>query len=291
MFGYVRPARPELKVREWEAYQAAYCGLCHTIGRRYGLYPRFFLNYDFVFLAMLLSPNEDKPAVERRRCFACPHRKKCVLTENEGLNIAADESVILVYHQLRDTVRDSRFWKATAARLLSVLMKPAYLKAVGLRPEFDLAVRENLKHLSELEEERCPSLDWSADTFARLLQAAAPKTGVLSRDRAMDQLLYHVGRWIYLVDAWDDLEKDRAEGVYNPLPLRWPDGPEGHWEEMRRTLDGSLDLAVSAYHLLEFGCWSPILKNILCTGLPTIQAAVFHGVWKNKNKNTAGDDL
>lgn len=291
MFGYVRPAKPELKIREWEAYQAVYCGLCHTLGRRYGLYPRFFLNYDFVFLAMLLSPTVDKPATEERRCFACPYKKKCVLTENEGLDIAADESVILVYHQFRDTVRDSGFWKRTAARLLSALMKPYYRKAAGYRPDFDRAVRENLDRLAELEAENCPSLDQPADTFARLLQAAAPRTGEALRDRAMDQLLYHVGRWIYLVDTWDDLEKDREGGQYNPLPLRWPDGPKEHEAEMRRTLEGSLDLAVSAYNLMELGCWSPILGNILCIGLPAIEEAVFRGLWKKKNKNTAGDDL
>ena len=291
MFGYVRPARPELKVREWEAYQAAYCGLCHTLGRRYGFYPRLFLNYDFVFLAMLLSPDEDRPVTEGRRCVACPYKKKRVLTENEGLDIAADESVILVYHQLRDTVRDSGFWKGTAARFLSFLMKPAYRKAAAYRPEFDWAVRENLARLAELEGEKCPTLDQPADTFARLLQAAAPKTGDSLRDRAMDQLLYHVGRWIYLVDTWDDLEEDREEGQYNPLPLRWPDGPERHEAEMRRTLEGSLDLAISAYNLMDLGCWGPILGNILCIGLPAIEEAVFRGIWKKKNKNTAGDDV
>lgn len=291
MFGYVRPARPELKVREWEAYQSVYCGLCHTLGRRYGFYPRLFLNYDFVFLAMLLSPPEDRPSTEGRRCIACPHKKKCVLSENEGMDVAADESVILIYHQLRDAAADGGFWKGLAARFLSLLMRPAYRKAAGWRPDFDRVVRENLERLARLERSGCPTLDEPADTFALLLKAAAPPTGDDMRDRAMDQLLYHVGRWIYLVDARDDLEKDRKEGQYNPLPLRWPDGPEKHEAELRRTLEGSLDLAISAYNLMEFGCWSPILGNILCIGLPAVEEAVFRGLWKKKHKNTAGDDV
>lgn len=291
MFGYVRPARPELKVREWEAYQSVYCGLCHTLGRRYGFYPRLFLNYDFVFLAMLLSPPEDRPAKEERRCIACPHKKKCILSENEGMDIAADESVILIYHQLRDEAADGSAWKGMAGRLLSFLMRPAYRKAARLRPEFDRVVREQLERLAELERSGCSSMDQAADTFALLLKAAAPSTGDALRDRAMDQLLYHVGRWIYLVDARDDLEKDREEGQYNPLPLRWPDGPEQHEVELRRTLEGSLDLAISAYNLMEFGCWGPILGNILCIGLPAVEEAVFRGLWKKKHKNTAGDDV
>ena len=30
MFGYVRPNRDELKVRELRDYEALYCGLCHA---------------------------------------------------------------------------------------------------------------------------------------------------------------------------------------------------------------------------------------------------------------------
>lgn len=289
MFGYVRPARPELKVREWEAYNAAYCGLCHTLGRRYGFFPRLFLNYDFVFLAMLLSPAAEAPDTEGRRCLACPHRKKCVLKGDEGLDTAADESVILTYHQLRDAVADSGFWKGLTARLLAALLRPAYRKAAAYRPDFDAQVRENLSRLAHLERAGCATLDEPADTFALLLRCAAPETGDRARDRAMGQLLYHVGRWIYLLDAWDDLERDRAQGNYNPVLLRWPEGPEKHRQEMRRTLDGSLDLAVSAYNLMEFGCWEPVLGNILCIGLPAVEEAVFRGIWKKKNKNTAGD--
>lgn len=291
MFGYVRPARAELKVREWEAYQSAYCGLCHTLGRRYGLYPRLLLNYDFVFLAMLLSPPADPPATEGRRCVAYPHKKRCVLSGHEGMDVAADESVILIYHQLRDGVADGGFWRGMGARFLAFLMRASYRKAIQYRPDFDRVVRESLERLAGLERSGCSTLDEPADTFALLLKAAAPPTGDVARDRAMGQLLYHVGRWIYLVDAWDDLERDRKEGNYNPLPLRWPDGPEQHKEELRRTLEGSLDLAISAYNLMEFGCWGPILGNILCIGLPSVEEAVFRGLWRKKQKKTTGDDV
>jgi len=91
------------------------------------------------------------------------------------------------------------------------------------------------------------------------------------------------------VDAKDDLTEDLQEGRYNPLPLRWPDGPEKHEQELRHTLEGSLDLAISAYNLMDFGCWGPILGNILCIGLPIVEEAVFRGMWKKKNKSTAGE--
>lgn len=289
MFGYVRPARGELKVREWEEYNAAYCGLCHALGRRYGFFPRLFLNYDFTFLAMLLAQPAQRPKTEGRRCIACPHKKKCVLVSEPGLDIAADESVILTYHQLRDKVDDSGFWKGLAARILAFLLRPAYRKAAAYRPDFDRVVVASLERLHTLEQAACPTLDEPADTFAVLLRAAAPDTGDPHRDRAMGQLLYHVGRWIYLLDAWDDWEEDRVKGSYNPLPLRFPDGVAAHRAEIRATLDRSVDMAISAYNLMDFGCWEPILGNILCIGLPAVEEAVFRGIWNKKNKETAGD--
>ncbi len=280
MFGYVRPAKGELKVREWEQYNAAYCGLCHTLGRRYGFFSRMFLNYDFTFLAMLLATPAERPDTEGRSCIACPYKKKSVLRPEPGVDIAADESVILTYHQLRDKVADSGFWKGLAARTLAFFLRPAYRKAATCRPDFNRITIESLERLHELERAGCPTLDEPADTFAVLLRAAAPKTGDEVRDRAMEQLLYHVGRWIYILDAWDDCEEDEKQGSYNPLFLRFSDGPKAHEAEVRATLDRSLDMAVSAYHLLNFGCWEPILGNILYIGLPAVEEAVFRGIWK-----------
>ncbi|MEG1857222.1 MAG: DUF5685 family protein [Pseudoflavonifractor sp.] len=279
MFGYVRPYREELKVRQLEEYQALYCGLCHTMGHRHGLVARMFLNYDFVFLAMLLAPKEDRPATEYRRCIACPHRKKCVCTVNAGLAAAADESVILSYWKLRDTVEDGGFWKGTLARCLSLLLRRGYRKAAAYRPEFDAEVRSALDELHRLEAERSPSLDRTADTFARILQAAAPSTNDVVRDRATGQLLYHVGRWIYLVDAWDDLAEDLKSGSYNPVRARFEGQEEGEREYMRTTLHHSLNLAVSAFGLVDFGSWGGVISNILYFGLPAVEELVFRGEW------------
>ena len=272
MFGYVRPNRDELKVRQLRDYEALYCGLCSSLGRRHGFFARFFLNYDFTFLAMLLDGG--RPETERRRCPArlwC-RKKTCAIAG--GVDAAADAGTILSYWKLRDTVADGTFWARTAARLLSVLLRRGYR-----------TVRDCLEELQALERENCPSLDRTADTFARLLAGAAPASGDAARDRALGQLLYHVGRWIYLVDAWDDLADDRRTGSYNPISARFGGETEANRDYLRTTLRHSLNLARSAAALLELGHWRETVENILFLGLPMVEELVFTGRWKAVNQH------
>ena len=172
------------------------------------------------------------------------------------------------------------------ARLLSLLLRRAYRKAAARQPRFAEETVQCLEELRRLEEEACPSLDRTADTFARMLRAAAPATGDPGRDRSVGELLYHVGRWVYLVDAWDDLKEDRACGRYNPVERRWDSEPERHQEEMRTTLRHSLNLAVSACNLTDFGPWNGIILNVLYLGLPMVEEAVFTGQWEKIKKQT-----
>ena len=282
MFGYVRPVRDELKCRDFDLYRAVYCGLCRAMRRRYGLLAPMFLNYDFTFLALLLEEPEERFTPCRGRCHANPLLKKNMCQPSPALDRAADESVVLTWWQLRDKARDSGLWGGLPARVLALLLTHAYRKAARRCPGFDRAVRENLEKLSALEAEGCPSIDRPADAFAVLLQAAAPATGDAARDRVLGQLLYHLGRWIYLVDAQDDLAEDRASGNYNPVAARF--GPQGDEEAMRLTLTHSRNLMASAAQLADFGCRWPVIENILYLGLPLVERAVFDGSWKTIQK-------
>ena len=276
-------------MRELEGYEAVYCGLCHTIGQRHGLIARMFLSYDIAFLAMLLDESKAAVPIERRRCPArlwC-RKKRCACVD--GLEDAADVGTILSYWKLRDAVADSGFLKGLAARFLSVLLRPGYRRAERLRPDFDRTVQACLEELQALEAEKAPSLDRPADTFARILQAAPPPGGDAERSRILGQLLYHVGRWIYLVDAWDDLEEDRRSGSYNPIQARFPEDGAEQGEYLRTTLLHSRNLVLSAWGLLESNHWQGILENVFYLGLPLVEELVFTGQWKavkNRNRRT-----
>lgn len=197
--------------------------------------------------------------------------------------------MILTWWKLQDQIQDETFWKGLGARLLSRVFRRAYRRAQRRRPDFDRLTSAQLERLHRLEAERCPSLDRPADAFAKILAGAVPPTGDTGRDRATEQLLYHVGRWIYLTDAWDDLAEDLAQGSYNPILLRYeldkapsPDGPEG--QQLRVTLTHSVNLALSALPLLEETENTPILENILWGGLPLVQKLVLSGKWKQQKR-------
>lgn len=252
--------------------------------KRCGVLTGLVLNYDFTFLALLLAPGEGIPVDSCRRCPVHPIRCTGMCTASAELELAADESVILAYHQLCDTVRDESFVRGLGARLLRAMLRRGYQNAARRQPVFEQTVIRQLERLRQLEQENSPSLDAPADAFALLLQEAAPETGDPVRDRAMAQLLYHLGRWIYLVDARDDLGQDRAQGNYNPILLRYVDGEDVDGS-LRATLDRSLDLMRSAAVLLDFGRQEELVNNVLWLGLPAVCQAVFQGHWKQVKKH------
>jgi len=280
MFGYVRPALDRLSQEQRDAYQSAYCGLCHALGKRHGFSARLTLQYDFTFLAILLAAGEgDGPRV-CRRCPAHPFRRPRPCAAGGRLDSAADQSVILTWHKLSDDVDDHGFFTGLPYRFARFWFRGAYRRAARAQPGFDDQVRKGLASLRELEGERSPQLDRAADAFANILACAARAAPCERVRRVLEQLLYHLGRWIYLMDAWDDLDEDRKAGRYNPLDARFGGRARENRAYLETTASHSLRLAGSAAQLLELGEWTPIVENILYIGLPVVQGAVLDGRWR-----------
>lgn len=284
MFGYVR-AREDLLSREDRArYEAAYCGVCRTMGERYGYVARMFLNYDFAFLAMVLAPQGQACVASCKRCVSHPIEGRSVCQGGPWLETAAGESVILTYWKLRDSVWDSGFFTGLPARFLSLCLGPAYRKAKSAYPEFDRQIIPLLEELRGLEREGCTSIDQTADCFSRLLRAAAPETGEKDRDRVLDQLLGHLGRWIYLIDAVDDIAEDRRAGRYNPVLARFPQWTEEDKTYLRHSLEHTRALMGAAFQLLEPNAWTGATENIIYSGLPGVEELVFAGQWRQRQR-------
>ena len=289
MFGYVRPVLNRLNEGQRDAYQSAYCGLCHAMGRRFGRLARFTLNYDFTFLAILLSGARGEEDACDLRCPAHPLRSPRRCHCGAALDVAADESMILTWYKLRDDVADRGAVAALPYRGACRALRKAYGRAADAMPEFDRRVRDEMERLTRLEEERSDKLDRVADAFAGILAAAADaQLPQPAQRRAMEQLLYHLGRWIYLVDAWDDLDEDRKAGRYNPLDARFCGRAREERAYVETTLTHSLRLVSSAASLLSFGGWAPVVENILYSGLPAVQSAVLDGRWRELRKQKVG---
>jgi hypothetical protein len=283
MFGYIKPLKDELKVREFEQFKACYCALCHTLKKQYGVFSRNILNYDFTFLAMLLWDESEAPAYKCARCVASPFIKKTYCASSHALEICAGYSVILAWWKLRDSVADESFLKSLRDRVLSLMLRRAYKKASKNYTAFENTVRLSLSALKTLEQSGSDSLDACANQFAVITEALAIDAADGSQRRPLEQLLYHTGRFIYIIDACDDLEEDTKAGSFNPVANRFKIKTgkltNADKETIRATLIHSCNLIGTAYELLPQNAWTSIIRNIIYLGMPEACARVLDGTW------------
>lgn len=276
MFGYVRAHVPELKVKESEIYKAVYCTLCRSLGKSYGFVARLTLSYDFTFLALLrLSLREECTGFEQKRCAFNP-LKKCNYCKNTGrdLDIVTASAMIMLYYNLRDNISDSVGAKRLGYRLLLPLFSRPHKKAAAKYPELESAAKEFTESQLKLENDGCKSIDRAAEPTAKMLETVF---SLISEDeterRILRRLGYCIGRWIYLCDAADDMEKDKKSGSYNVLLAQDlpPDEING---KITATLNMCIGEAASAAELLEFKRYGDIIRNIIYLGLTQTQRGV-----------------
>ena len=280
MFGYVRPLKGELKVKEFELFHAAYCGLCAALRRRCGLVGRYFVSYDLCFLAMLLCAPGLEPEACAARCPASPCRRKKYLRSGPAFDRAADLSVILYWWKLRDAAEDGGVKGRLLFSPLCFLLRGKLKKAAAAEPAFARLCETELRALSEAERSGEPSLDRMADHFASLLRGTVGEAEEGER-RVLEQLLYQLGRFIYILDAFEDYGEDCAAGRYNPLRARYETGGEpltaAQKEEILVLLRHAAGLVGTAWELKEKNVYEPVLANIVYLGLDNARDLVFAG--------------
>ncbi len=273
MFGYVKPKKSELLVKEYEFYRATYCGICRAMKRHTGNLSRVTLSYDSVFLAlvrMLYIPAHTISA-QRRRCIAHPLSSRPMLEENEALSYVARAFAILTYYKMQDDISDERPAKRIAISALSPIVNHAKCRAG--EDELATFVGEKLKQITELERASHPGVDGPATLFGELLGEIFAH-GIDEKDKTVPYYVgYHLGRFIYAADAAEDYERDLKSGSYNPYVLSY--GGAVLTRENRDTIKCALLLECkkleSAVNLLPFGDLATvenIISNIIYLGLP-----------------------
>ena len=222
MFGYVTPLKPELKIREYESFKSYYCGVCMHIKDGFGNIPRMSLNYDMTFLGLLLDGlHEEERSFKIQRCIAHPLKKKPMIVNNKALAYAAAMNVSLVYYKLLDDVADDRSMKSKVSSIILSPYKSKFNRNVTIINDI---IEENLKKLSYLEvEKRFSSIDEIAHPFSEIVGKILnlyPEEfeGDSEEIRGnLYELGYSLGKWIYIIDALDDLKEDMEKNKFNPL--------------------------------------------------------------------------
>lgn len=262
MFGYVNVLKDELKIKDYNIYRAYYCGLCHEIGRQHNQLSRLGLNYDLTTLAILLdSLSEDPPSLCRAGCIKKVGKRptKC---SDENLKFASDMNVLLAYFKLLDDIKDNHSVKA----MLEII--PFALRSRYLRKKYPKLCENteiSLKRLSFLEKSGCDVIDRAAHEFAVLTQAIFAE-----REPLFASLGYSVGRLIYILDAYDDMEEDLKKGNYNPAVLQYSYKGSMNEEILQSMSDNiyySLADVAEQYEKLPIKKNKEILDNIIYLGI------------------------
>ena len=213
MFGYVNVYKPELKMKDYYKYKAYYCGLCKTLKEKYGRLGQMTLSYDMTFLIILLSSlYEADTRYEQNHCIIHPVKKHDTLI-NEITGYVADMDIALTYYHLLDDWNDESSILGLAG---AKALKKAYNRISKQYERQCTGIREALLRLKACEDKKETNIDIVSRCFGELMS----EIFVYRKDLWEDILRktgFYLGKFIYILDAYDDIEKDLKKGCYNPL--------------------------------------------------------------------------
>lgn len=267
MFGYVTIYEPELKVKDLKKYKAYYCGLCRMLKEKYGFMGQMTLTYDMTFAVILLSSlYENASEAERHRCKVHPIKKQMML-RNEITDYAAAMNVLLAYYHMEDDWQDDR--KVTSLMTKSMIHGKVR-RIIEEYPRQSRAIRSALEELSSCEKEECTDIDRTAGCFGRLME----ELFVYREDiweRNLRKMGFFLGKFIYIMDAYEDLPEDLKKGRYNPLRDIY--GKDDYEGRMKQILCMMIAESTAEFERLPCLLDVDILRNIL-----------YDGVWNRYNK-------
>lgn len=264
MFGYIKPFKPDLKVSEFEIYKANYCRLCKCLGENFGIISKLLLNYDCNFLAMISIAKNSRTKIKltKKICTCNPLKRCSYVTENdESFKFAAAVDVIMSYYKICDNIMDAKGIKKLKFYPLKFLFSRSHKRAAKLYPEVERIVQEFVLLQRDVENSCSEN---SIDKSAQPTAAALSKIfSLVSPD--LKNFGYFLGRWVYIIDAADDLEKDVQTDNFNPLKNNLSK------EEINLILNQTVFQIIHYYDKIEELRSNSIIDNIVKLGLAKIQ--------------------
>ncbi|WP_312810478.1 DUF5685 family protein [Sedimentibacter sp.] len=260
MFGYVTINKSELKFKEYYSYKGYYCGLCKTLKLKYSNKSRMTLNYDMTFLILLLSSlYEPENKIYNERCIVHPSKKQLII-QNEVSEYAASLNIILSYYNLLDNWNDDRDYKSL---LLLKSLSKEYNKAEKKLSEKTKIIREKLHNISELEKSNTDDIDKVSNEFGYLME----EIFLYRKDnweKTLRKIGFYLGKFIYLLDAYEDMEKDEENNSYNPFNLLHTDNKEQYAKELLMLNLSFLSEEIEKLPLMQD---KAVIDNIIYSGI------------------------
>lgn len=272
MFGYVTVGKGQMTDEEYEIFRAYYCGLCRAMGKAASRVSRLGLSYDIAFLTLVLSSVHDpEPSYDSGRCVAHPVKSNRYVKYDAVLEYAASAGVILNYAKLLDDVHDDRSIKAALGMLA---LRSGAKRAQGRCPDTYEEIVNRLENLSRLENDGCAVIDEVAEEFAKITEMLFTPDFIAyeSAKRALSWLGYNLGRWIYIIDAYNDYDDDLKRNRYNPFISAG--GIDRKLTELSLTL--TLSNIASAFELIPFRRNRDIIGKIVYISLKNKQDSIIN---------------
>lgn len=273
MLGYVKAFKPEMKMKDYELYRGIYCSLCRALGRNYSPIAQLFLSYDFAFAAVLrLAAAENGCSFVGKRCPYNPAKKCMICQSREELDFCSHAVIITVFYKILDNMHDGGFKSKLIAYLLYPIVYLMFKKAKHLAPDIDKIIGESMKIQSETEKKNGVGIDEashpSADALGKIFSLGFDG----EKKTTLYSLGYMVGRYVYILDAADDLEDDMKNGSFNPFAGEYAEiKNEKIKTEFAQRVTGMLNLtqsnALDALDGVEKKRFEDILENIILEGL------------------------
>ncbi|MCM1136265.1 MAG: DUF5685 family protein [Clostridium sp.] len=261
MFGYIIINKGDMKFKEFDVYHSYYCGLCEALKKRYGKAGQMSLSYDMTFLVMLLgSLYEPETMVKEGKCIAHPLEKHMVRS-NEFSLYAADMNLLFTYYKCRDDWEDER--KVTRLAY-GKLLKKAYRSICSRYGEKARRIDNLMRVMAQEERKQNQDVDYMAGLFGEIMgeMMAVKKDEWRENLQAMGNYL---GKFIYLMDAYEDIEEDIRQKRYNPL-IKQYNNPDFE-EEIKTILTMIMADCCKEFEKLPVIENVEILRNILYSGI------------------------
>lgn len=263
MFGYIAPRMEQMEKDRQQRYRSVYCGVCRALGDLSGQSGRLMLSHDMTFLAMLLSSLDEPPEEESRyRCVLHPAKERITI-RSRAVEYAAAMNLLLADLKCEDQIRDEHSKRAKKER---ERLAPAVGKIRNAWPAQARGAEQALEALWAEETAEKPNPDLLGNLSGRMLGAVfAPDWISEYWQGPLRSLGEGLGRFVYWMDAWDDRERDRKKGLYNPLSSL-PEEEKSE-EEIQRMLEMMIGEACVYFEALPLERDLDILRNVLYSGV------------------------